>query len=292
MLPTDRQIRETYILDAVRSGRALIQWAPLVIEGDGHRLVLQVTSDAVRVDGVRVAVTPKVQQAMADALGVLPLTALVVDRIHQAAAPNVRAQPSGGWSGSQFQNQITYSTAQMVEHSARVDRAIARAGATGPLYSSVGKDWILSNKAIPPVAANYGWLDQAAPYKSVTGLPIWQQTGTRHNTDHGDYSQVARFMRREATLDGQAVDLRDVLRGPLAKLVSHEGPLARLSLTGAGGSTMPPAPATPAKPTTPATPRPTPGPALGVARDEPSAGGVVLLGGFLAVLVAWFKRKR
>jgi cell division septation protein DedD len=306
-LPASQAEREQYILQAVRDGRAVLSWVPFQIEGNGHKLLLWVSGDAIKVDGVRVAATPKVQQAVASMLVALPLTAKLADIMHAGASVEVRAQPSGGWSGSPYSGRVTYSTAQMVEHSERVDRA--RGGGSGGLASTVGKDWILSNKAAPPVAANYGWHDRAAPYLSQGGLKLWQQVGTRHNIDHGDYSQIMRFARRDATLDGRPIDLATVYQSPeLASLVSYEGPLRRLSLTSADGSLSPPPAPTPTpsptptpaprptpstpRPSTPgaAAPRPTPEPPLSVAAQAPSTGTALVLGAFFAGLIAWVRR--
>lgn len=204
------------VLEAIRTGRAVYDWAPLDVE----RVRLWVFSDALKVDGVRVNVTAEEAQRAADLLGACLTTPRIEDLIWQRAAVRIPA----------FPGDVTRKTA--AEHSAEIDAAI---GGRPGLVATVGKSWVLSNRLSPLAACNYGWHTSAAPYRAATlaGVSVWQQPGYRHNPRHRDYSQTLRLVRRRCLVDGLEADLRDVLTDPvLAPLVSHEGPLRVLRQPG------------------------------------------------------------
>ena len=46
-----------------------------------------------------------------------------------------------------------------------------------------------------------------------------------HSIHHADYSQQCRIMKRAAMLDGERIDLAELITGPDAALISHEGAL-------------------------------------------------------------------
>lgn len=210
--------REELILDAVRQGLTMpIEWAEVYSYAKGHEAVLKVSTDAVAIgepdDWVRVTVSHTTAQQIADILGAFLPTSRISDLINDQAA--VRLKPCL----QRPDKQMAYTSRMVKHHKAVEERRDGRAG----LVSSVGKDWVLTNRLAgrPKNAANYGWHDRSSPNKRV-----WQPVGLAHDRFHVDYSQVVRLVCRTVCVDGQELPLDDVLRSPeLAPLVSSEGPL-------------------------------------------------------------------
>jgi hypothetical protein len=141
---------------------------------------------------------------------------------------------------------ITNDTSAMIDQSRKIDAAIQAAGVdiNDPgLVSTIGKHWILDNDLGPNKPINYGWhyTGQGIGGPSVTRSPdgrggvvnVIQGRGKAHNSAHADYSQNVTLVSRKAVLDGQQVDLDQILTDPnLAPLVSHQGPLRFLRQPG------------------------------------------------------------
>lgn len=177
---------------------------------------LWVTDDALKnPDGVRFRVTARQAQAIASETHAMLPTAKISDLIWEQAAVRIPFLPA---------DVVKQTDA---EQSAKIDAAIAgRAG----LVSSVGKDWVFSKLATSSKAVNYGGhvMTKASPHgpwpAQTTTARVWQQPGTAHNYDHADYSQLLRLVSRNVEVDGEPMDLVDVLTDPsLAKWVTDEG---------------------------------------------------------------------
>jgi hypothetical protein len=229
--------RDQRVIDAVRSGNYEHEWCPIVLsDGGGQTLTVEVSCDALKVDGVRMNVSAHLQQQVADLIGAVLLTPKLADAIWSKTTGRIAPSPQS----------ITASTRGMVEHSARVD-ALA-AGKSRPL-ADPGKDWVLvrsiftASAKAKRKAANYGWHQASGASAAVTpGLRVIQGVGTVHDDLHQDYSQIARFARVAARAGERPVDLRDVYtgkEGSLVDLVSHEGPLPDWRQPGVGGSVPP-----------------------------------------------------
>lgn len=225
--------RSEKILDAVATGNYELEWCDLELsDGTGGTLKLKVSCDALKVDGVRVNVDAKTQQAIADRIGAVLLTPKLADAIWQKTAPRNRLDPKP--------QPISSSTAAMIAHSQRVDAEVLRRGSSGGPLADPGKDWVVVKSLFSESAraarkaANYGWHVPDDPYQGLNperavtpGLFVVQGVGTAHDSSHADYSQVARFAHRSAMYGELPVDLIDVYTGnaPGTSLVSHEGPL-------------------------------------------------------------------
>lgn len=217
--------RERAILDAVRaSAIAPISWSSVFSTYNGRSLLFYVTSDALRVgsavDSVRVNACARTAQQIADLLGCILPTTRICDLIWEQAS--VKVTPCVGGAGRDMSD-----TSRMLAHHTCVESKVqGRAG----LAETVGKNWVISNVLLkrPARAANYGWYDASAPYRSAPAgrgvHRLWQPLGVAHDQAHVDYSQIVRLVRRACVVDGEARDLVDVLRDPaLAPLVSNEG---------------------------------------------------------------------
>jgi len=214
------EAREEAILDAVvRGDHDPVSWAPIGVGlEEGVELLLQVADDALKIDGVRVNVNMTTMQKIVDVLGHAFPTSRISDLIHMHADVVIGAC-------TQTPDAKMAYTSRTLKHSSAVDAKIA--GRSG-LASTVGKDWVLSDKLVgkPDKSANYGWHDKGASYTSPGGIKLWQPLGTVHDRWHVDYSQVVRLVSRNCMLDGEPADLMQLLTTDgLAHLLSYEGRL-------------------------------------------------------------------
>ncbi|MEM8538361.1 MAG: hypothetical protein AAGF56_10940 [Pseudomonadota bacterium] len=146
---------------------------------------------------------------------VLP-TPRMVDAIYRQAT--VRLTPSPMTPGPQMT-----STSYFMRHNATVEAQRRNAGAAhGNLISGHKKDVVLTTR----LASNrgrvaiYGWHRR-------NGKPI-QPLSTVHGAGYADYSHGIRLVSRTAYLDGQEIDLHQIMANPrYAGIISHEGPMGR-----------------------------------------------------------------
>ncbi len=200
------------ILAAVRAGgHDPIVWAPIRAEHDGHVAEFTVMADALRIGGVRVAVSAATEQRIADALDASLLTERLADLIWQQADVRIEPQLTRDYAG-----MVDWARG-VVEHSKRCDVALA---GRGGLVANVGKHWILHPllASTPDRGVNYGWMK---PDGSV-----WQSPGNAHVATYYDRSQTCVLVANVCNVDGDVMLLGDLLRNPtLAPLASATGPL-------------------------------------------------------------------
>lgn len=216
--------REETIISAVSSGYFQeIRWHAIFSAIGENSAIFYVASDALQLgdgdDRIRVNTTHTSAQRIADILGLALPTTKLCDLIHQQATVLIEPcyMPA---------DEFMAYTNRMVVHSKQIDARIA--GRQG-LISTVGKDWILTNKLLgrQDRAANYGWHVAQGQFKGPGNLPVLQPLSIFHNRYYVDYSQTLRFVNRWATVNGQNMLLEDLLQDPkLATLASDEGPLS------------------------------------------------------------------
>lgn len=232
--PANPSARHAYILDRVRQGQYYAQWVPLTVREGGNTATFWVLGDALKVDGIRVIATAKLEQQIADALDASLLTPKLADLIFVNA--KVRLDPI-----LRTPDATMDATDTMIRQSLALDQATG--GCTDCLVSTVGKHWTISNGLLakPGMAENYGfhyWRGQKKlPSDSLpvigdttdsAGRHVYlhQGQGWRHNAGHSDYSQNVVLVSNWATLNGKKARFQDIATSPeFASLVSHEGPL-------------------------------------------------------------------
>jgi len=234
--------RDAFILDRVVSGAIdPISFATITAKTpDGkHVGTFEIMADALRLDGVRVNVSARLAQQIADVLGASLLTAKLADLLYLQRGVTLLPSPQ----------PISASTLAMVEHSARIDAEIRAALTAGTKLlptdarQTVGKHWILDNDTsvhAETTACNYGWhfpgptFGGSAWESAVTpGLRLIQGRGWAHTLDHVDYSQTCVLVANLCTVDGQPAHLADVFTSTeLAPLASAQGPLKVLRQAG------------------------------------------------------------
>lgn len=208
--PENLADRSRYILDCVKAGDYHLEWYPLQVTPD---LTVFVSSDALKIHGVRVNVSAYLQQQIADHLGALLPTTEIADLIYVLGD---RISPTT--------LSISRSVASMRKHSEGVDAKLS--ALTSPrkgLASNTGKHWVLDNNLLllkPRFVLNYGWHlppgargDLVPSLRKVDGVPLRliQSRGSHHDDSHTDYSQTATFVGRICQWKGESVFIEDIL---------------------------------------------------------------------------------
>lgn len=226
--PAAGEQRERTIFDAVRNGLYdPIHFKWIVSMGEpgsaleGWTAAVPVMSDALSVDGVRVATNYQTAQRIADELGLQMMTPFL-DALTYAQA-DAQLSPTAP-------QPVNSSTAAMVRTSSIVDRKLRQAfqGDGVPLVGTNTKNWVITRRFLEPgahptsgvlrsqAAANHGL------YRGAFD-PI-QNVGLAHNLLHTDSTQHLRFAGGESVLtdpDGNDVPI------PTAALITdpNAGPL-------------------------------------------------------------------
>lgn len=221
-------LRDRQILDHAKQGDLVVRWAPLTL----GPITLQVTGDAIKLDGVRINVSANLLQRLADYYHAMLLTPKIADEMYLHKSIQLLPQIPGPPSSS---------TAIMKRHSALIDAALAGRTTDG-IIDTVGKDWVVDNALLqhPGKGENMGWRFPGSAFggspwePTVTpGLRAIQGRGWFHPPSHVDGSQTARLVRLACTVNGMPADLRDVLTNPsLAGFVNHDGVLKVLRQPG------------------------------------------------------------
>ena len=222
-----RADREEAVLQEVLSGNvpdSLRQMRPVTLTGRGadgraHTAEIMVAPDYLAIgsdeDSVRIPMTPRTAQRIADATGASLPTSKMVDAIYRGADQRLTPQPIPP-SPQMMSNGV------FAQHEALVDGQVARRGTSpGALIAGHKKDVVLSERLAtrPDKVAIYGW-------HQTNGQPI-QPLSTLHERSYADYSHGVRLVSDKVKVDGQWRDLQDVLRDPnLAPVLSAEGPLS------------------------------------------------------------------
>jgi N-acetyl-anhydromuramyl-L-alanine amidase AmpD len=235
------QKREAAILDHVRAGHYVPPcWSRLALQHGGHEGSVLVASDAFKLgehgDCFRVNVSAATAQRIADELGcLLPTTKLCDEVFRQATA---RGEPSLQPADPTERARRGYSPCMMdTQAMLRHDREVtAKLGGQAGLACNVGKHWSITNYLLGKdvgVAANYGLYTSGAPYRSPSGLLMWQTLGFRHQDSYTDYSQVLRLVRTEMLLGAERVSIHEVGRDPeVSGLVTEEGVMKLFRMPG------------------------------------------------------------
>jgi hypothetical protein len=237
--------RDAWILDAVMNGRASYTFADVTSEDNGNSAVFQIMDDALKIDGVRVNVSSRLEQQIADVLGCLLMTPKLADLLFLQRATTLVPLPM----------PITSTTAAMIQESGKIDAAAEKAGWSGGILQTVGKHWVLMNKLLskPGFGINYGWHflkgdfgmsgERCVTLATQDGKQVLVIQGPwmAHNYDHVDYSQNCVLVSRDCVVNGSKRDLADVYQdATLAGLASSEGVLQVIRVPIDGSSSPPP----------------------------------------------------
>lgn len=214
--------RDKAVLNAISDGIVVCNWASVTSTIAGHTATFQVCDDAAYVElpdfsRFRFQVSATFAQKCADLLEASFITSKISDLAYRQAQVVV-----GASTLSPGPDMVTTDKSKQWNKAVEIKRA----GKTG-LFRDCGKAWILSNRLTTSVSAvNYGFYDKSAPYISQGGLKMWQTVGSRHDRSHTDYSQTLILMSKTCEVDGQSINVVDVMKDPvLSSLLSYEGVL-------------------------------------------------------------------
>lgn len=211
-------MNQAEVIAAVRAGKAEYALAPIHV----GPLTIRVFADAMKIDGVRVAVSDDTAREVARLLGFHLTTPKIEDLIFQSAKH--RAIPVAF-----SEKRSSWETIKAHCHAVEVQLPNDRDPAD--IVATVGKSWVDLAKPTGAKAVNYGWHGgPMARSNAVTpGLKVIQPVSTFHNRQHADYSQTLRLVDRVCTVDDMERDLETVLRDPtLGKLIAHDAPFATM----------------------------------------------------------------
>jgi hypothetical protein len=240
-LPPDHgPARDEAILAYIQAKEYTAELSPVTSSYNGHSATFWVFQDALKIEGVRVNVSARLQQTIADMLGCSLMTAKIADL----------AWMQRGCTITPCTKQITSATSAMIDNSGRIDAAISRLAAPPVgIIQTVGKHWLIDNDlAIKSgKAENYGWHFEGSNFQGLTGevnaslqkdskgqyVRLIQGRGWAHDIDHVDYSQICVLMAQSVVVDGAEMELAAVLTNPeLAPLGSHQGKMSVLRQPG------------------------------------------------------------
>jgi hypothetical protein len=239
--PDSIQEREKLIIQCIKDGLAQYNFVKLTISTLPNKIEILVFEDALKIDNIRINVSAKCQQQIADLLDCVLPTAKIYDWMWILCDNKINPSPQ----------LISSSVKAMIAHSQRVDKLIESIGNPTGLKSTVGKTWILSNKLVnnKGKAVNYGWHFQGNTFQGIKGevcasqmknpktgvyYRVIQGIGTKHDYNHSDYSQICSLVSRQCWVDGLRCDLAAVLQNyELADYLNHEGIIKLIRQPGA-----------------------------------------------------------
>jgi hypothetical protein len=188
--------------------------------GKEHTFSYDVSFDffslGVDTDYIRIPMWPITAQRLLDAWQCTLPTPRMVEQIHKQSVPIVMPTTSTARG----------STAAYANTNGFINAAVKAAKVPiGTLISGHRKDVVISKGL-------HDHPDNVVIYAGLKSDGSWWQTrsnATSHSNRYVDYSHGFRFVRWDMRLDGEACDIRMVLRDPvLAPLLSADGPLPTL----------------------------------------------------------------
>lgn len=191
-----------------------------LIDGNEHTAEYFVAPDYFCIgsdeDYFRAPITPETAEEIADKFGWLLPTPKMVDQIYAAAAVKLDPEPIPPTA------EMT-TVPVFARHNEMVQAQLRRCNATlGQLVAGHMKDVVIASRLTnsPGKVAIYGWHQPG-------GKPI-QPLYLGHTSRWVDYSQGARFVLREMTVDGEHTTVEKILADPkLSALISNEGPIVQ-----------------------------------------------------------------
>jgi hypothetical protein len=212
----DLRKREAAILNMVKTGRVVLDWAPIYLDRGRRRIQLWVSRLPIQIgmpsDALMVSTGQENAQLAVDELNSVLPTAKISDEIFKQAGLQLAPMTRGWWADGTMAD-----TGRMVEqHNALVKKI----GASPALVANAGKHWLNHRRLITepiadgePSAVNYGWYRKGPPaggyVRSVSdpNLSVIQGPWTKHGFHHTDYSQLVQAVYRMGVICEPADEL-------------------------------------------------------------------------------------
>jgi hypothetical protein len=209
--------RDAAIAQEVLAGNIpdfLRSWQKVTTTHKGRTAEVEVMPDYLAIgsddDFVRVPMSPRTAQTIADAWGCSLPTRKIVDVVALNASVKLEPIPL-----TQDREQV----GTFVRHHDLIEKQRG-SQALGSLVAGIKKDVVISNRLgeKPNRVAIYGW-------HKLDGTPI-QPLNVSHVNWYVDYSHGVRLVKRQVLIDGKPRDIRHVLHDPaICELLSDEGPI-------------------------------------------------------------------
>jgi len=217
------------------------------LSGVSHSVTYRVMPDYLAIgsddDYLRMPMTPLTAQTFGDAFGFMLPTPKMVDQLHDAAKVKLKPSP--------FES-CTQDFELFVQINDTIQRQLAEAKAEpGSLVDGDKKDVVTSAQihTHPGKVVLYGWHCVESDCKCGNTIGMWQPLYACHDISYMDYSHGLRMVSKTVTVDGQPMQLVDLLKDPeLCKLVSGEGRISYPRYEGAATTPKPPPGKSPAPP--------------------------------------------
>mgnify|MGYP000957574086 CR=1 FL=1 len=181
--------------------------------------VLAIGSDS---DFVRMPMSPLAAQTIADKFGCILPTTQMSDDIYKHAETKLTPSPMSGGQYPNWQQRMTKNEFY-TEHQRLVEEKCRKARhQNGMLIAGHKKDVIITNflNSHKDSVVIYGWHDSRNGGKPIQGY------GWGHEVTYADYSHGIRLIASEVEVDGEKMDIKDVLAdSTLSQLLSKEGPV-------------------------------------------------------------------
>jgi len=195
-------------------------------DGRTHAIKYKVMPDVLAIgsdsDFVRMPMSPLAAQTIADKFGCILPTTQMSDDIYKHAETKLTPSPMSGGQYPNWQQRMTKNEFY-TEHQRLVEEKCRKAGhQNGMLIAGHKKDVIITNflNSHKDSVVIYGWHDSRNGGKPIQGY------GWGHEVTYADYSHGIRLIASEVEVDGEKMDIKDVLAdSTLSQLLSKEGPV-------------------------------------------------------------------
>ena len=213
------QKREEVIFDAVLAGEYVKwEWKPITCIAGAFRGTFYAAADYFSIgepdDFIRMPLTPRLAQKIADHFGWSLPTKLMVNHIWNIA--DLRADPILGLPPF---DESMQTIERFKWHHAAIEARLNKSNPQrdGLLIAGHKKDVVLSNDLVPGKVAIYGW-------HRLDGRVIQGLNTTSHNDLYADYSHGIRFIRGDMDVNGTSMEVQDVFASSMfSSLLSNEG---------------------------------------------------------------------
>lgn len=218
-LVRDEQIKQYILAGYVPSWQQMVPVVNTIKDytGNEHTLTFYCYPDYLRIgddyDSIIVNMSHDHASEIAEKLGCILPTRKMVDLIYLSASVKLNPTPMQ-WG------PLMQSTTYMIQSNSLIEsQKRTREVVNGELIAGHKKDVVISANSHknPGREAIYGW-------HQANGKVI-QPLSFAHDTRYSDYSHGARMVLKTGYLDGEAVNLSDIISDPAyCELLSDEGP--------------------------------------------------------------------
>ena len=199
-------------------------------DGKNHTVKYRVMPDYLAIgndrDFVRMPMSPLAAQIIAEKFNCILPTTKMVDDIYQRAQTRLLPEPMSGGKYANWQSRMMKNEFY-AEHQRLVEAQCQKRGhQNGQLVAGHKKDVVISNHldSHRKNVVIYGWHDARNGGKPIQGY------GWSHENTYADYSHGIRLISTQVTVDGRAMNIKDVLADrTLCDLLSKEGPVKNTS---------------------------------------------------------------